>query len=80
MEEPGHVLENMLVIEEQLRTLNRVTKLALAFHREHAEAREFDLVDIAESAFKLHAEKLHRHGVKIDRQFRGPSSTRVFGK
>jgi signal transduction histidine kinase len=76
---PGQVLENMLVIEQQLQTLGRVTKQALTFHREHAEAKEFDLVDIAESALKLHAGKLQRHGVKIDRQFRGPASTSILG-
>jgi signal transduction histidine kinase len=62
-----------------LQTLGWVTKQVLAFHREHSEAGTFDLVDIADSALKLHAQKLHKHGVKIDRQFRGPASTRVFG-
>ena len=76
---PQQVFENMLVIEEQLETLGRVTSQALTFHREHAEAKEFDLVDIAESALRLHADKLARHQISVDRQFRGPAKATVFG-
>jgi signal transduction histidine kinase len=76
---PSQVFENMLVIEEQLATLGRVTSQALTFHRGHAEAKEFDLVDIAESALRLHADKLARHKISIDRQFQGPARATVFG-
>lgn len=76
---PHQVFENMLVIEEQLKTLGRVTSQALTFHREHAEAKESDLVDIAESALRLHADKLARHRITINRQFRGPAKATVFG-
>jgi C4-dicarboxylate-specific signal transduction histidine kinase len=76
---PHQVLENMLVIEEQLKTLGRVTSQALTFHREHTEAKEFDLVDIAESALRLHADKLARHRISVDRQFKGSSNATVFG-
>jgi C4-dicarboxylate-specific signal transduction histidine kinase len=76
---PRQVLENMLVIEEQLKTLGRVTSQALTFHREHSEAKDFDLVNIAESALRLHADKLARHQISVDRQFRGPAKANVFG-
>jgi signal transduction histidine kinase len=78
-EDSAQVLDNMLVIEEQLQILGKVTRQALTFHREHTDARECDLVEIAESALKLHADKLHRHGITVDRQFRGPASANVFG-
>jgi signal transduction histidine kinase len=77
--DPRQVFENMLVIEEQLATLGRVTSQALTFHREHAEAKEFDLVDIAESALRLHADKLARHQISVDRQFQRPAKATVFG-
>jgi signal transduction histidine kinase len=77
--DPRQVFENMLVIEEQLATLGRVTSQALTFHREHAEAKEFDLVDIAESALRLHADKLARHQISVDRRFQGPAKATVFG-
>ena len=73
------VFKNMLVIEEQLQTLGRVTNQALTFHREHASAKEMDLVEIAESALKLHADKLIRHGITIDRRFHGPALSTVYG-
>src|SRR5580658_1296379 len=42
---PAQVFENMTVIEDQLKTLGRVTRQALTFHREQAEAGEHDLVE-----------------------------------
>lgn len=77
--DPEQVLQNMLVLEEQLQILGRVTSQALAFHREQSEARETDLVYIAESALRLHAAKLARHGIKVNRRFRGPAVARMFG-
>lgn len=76
---PKQVFENMLVIEEQLKTLGRVTSQALRFHRDQAEAKQLDLVDIAESALRLHADKLTRHRICIDRQFRGPARALICG-
>ena len=78
-DEPEQVLQNMLIIEEQLETLGRVTSQALTFHREQPEARDFDLAHIAESALKLHSDKLARHGVRVHRQFRGPAIAKVYG-
>jgi signal transduction histidine kinase len=76
---PDQVVANMCIIEEQLKTLGRVTSRALTFHREQTGTKQFDLVDIAESALRLHADKLSRHSVTIDRQFRGPACATVFG-
>jgi signal transduction histidine kinase len=73
------VVANMCVIEEQLKALGRVTSRALTFHREHGDAKEIDLVDIAESALRLHADRLARHSITIDRQFRGPALAAVSG-
>ena len=77
--DPEQVLQNMLVIEEQLQTLGRVTSQALTFHREQPEAKDTDLVHIAESALKLHACKLAGQGVRVRRRFRGPAVARVYG-
>jgi signal transduction histidine kinase len=73
------VYKNMLTIEEQLAAIARVTKRALTFHREQKEAGDIDLVEIAESALKLHDDKLRRHGVTVNRDFRGPAATSGFG-
>jgi signal transduction histidine kinase len=76
---PTQVLEYMAVIEDQLKILGRVTKQALTFHREHSDAREFDLVEIAEAALKLHSDKFSRHGIQVERRFRGPAVVTVSG-
>ncbi|MBB5060525.1 signal transduction histidine kinase [Granulicella aggregans] len=78
-EQPDLVFENMNVIEDQLKTLGRVTSQALTFHREQQTAKEIDLVEIAESALKLHSDKLLRHGVVVSRRYRGPARATVFG-
>lgn len=77
--EPEQVLQNMLVIEEQLQMLGNVTSQALTFHREQPEAKELDLVEIAESALTVHANRFARHGVAVHRRFRGPAVTRMHG-
>jgi signal transduction histidine kinase len=77
--DPQQVHVNMVVIEEQLKTLGRVTSKSLTFHREQSEAKDHDLVEIAEAALKLHSERLERHGIKVERRYRGPVVARVFG-
>lgn len=76
---PTQVLENMAVIEDQLKILGQVTKQALTFHREHSDANDIDLVEIAEAALKLHSDKLNRHGIQVERRFRGPAMVGVSG-
>jgi signal transduction histidine kinase len=73
------VSKNMDVIEQQLMILSKVTGQALTFHRAHAEVKDWDLVAIADSALKLHAERLARHGVKVESQFQRSAVTRAFG-
>lgn len=73
------VLENMLVIEEQLKLLGQVTSQALTFHRQQNELKEFDLVNIAEAALKLHADKFARHGTTVTRRYRGPAVAKMRG-
>lgn len=58
----------MLGIEEQLKLLGQVTGQALTFHRQQNELKEFDLVNIAEAALKLHADKFARHGTTVTRR------------
>jgi signal transduction histidine kinase len=78
-DDPDQVVRNMEIIDEQLVTLGRVTSQALTFHRQQNEAKEVDLVEIATSAIKLHADRLARHGVVLEQRFRGPAIAKVFG-
>ena len=75
----AQVLENMEVVETQLVTLGKVTRRVLAFHREQGEATESDLIEIVESALKLHSERILSGKVSLRRDFRGPAIASVFG-
>lgn len=77
--DPAVVLQNMGIIEQQLAILSQVTGQALTFHRAQAEARDWDLAEVAESALKLHTEKIARHGITVESSFQRPVVTRAFG-
>jgi signal transduction histidine kinase len=78
-DDPAIVAENMETIEQQLAVLSKVTSQALAFHRKEVEAKEWDLVAIAESALKLHAAKIARHRATTHTRFDGHAPVRVMG-
>lgn len=73
------VAETMETIEQQLALLSKVTSQALAFHRKEVEAKEWDLVAIAESALKLHAAKIARHRATVHTRFEGRAPVQVMG-
>lgn len=76
---PEQVLAHLEVIEEQLRMLGGVTSQALTYHRTYVQAKELDLVQIAEAALKLHADKFIRHNVTVERRLRGPATAVMHG-
>lgn len=78
-DDPAQVFENMEIVEQQLKTLARVTQQALTFHRPENETKEWDLVDIAESALKLHTDKILRHGTVVERRFSASAVAPMFG-
>lgn len=76
---PANVIQNMEIIEQQLATLSQVTRQALAFHRTQNEARDWDVAEIAESALKLHTDKIARHKIMVKPRFQRPVVCRVIG-
>jgi signal transduction histidine kinase len=76
---PAVVAENMETVEQQLALLSKVTGPALAFHRKEGEPKEWDLVEIAESALKLHALKIARQGALAHTKFDRKARVRVVG-
>jgi signal transduction histidine kinase len=76
---PSVVAQNMETIEQQLTLLSKVTSQALAFNRKEIEPKEWDLVEIAESALKLHAAKIARHGAVAHKKFDRQARLRVMG-
>ncbi|MGA9244261.1 MAG: sensor histidine kinase, partial [Silvibacterium sp.] len=51
------VHKNMRDAETQLERLGEITRKTLSFYREQSEAKDFDLVEIAESALRIHAHR-----------------------
>ncbi len=73
------VIEHADVIEKQLAVLSGITRQVLSFHREQASAKDFDLIDLMESALRLHETRLTAGDVALIRDFRQPVSASVFG-
>jgi len=69
----------MALVEDQLKTLAAVTKQVLVFHREQSAAKDFDIIDLMESALKLHHPGLTAGDVALVRDFRPPAVASVFG-
>jgi signal transduction histidine kinase len=78
-DEPDRVREYMTVVEEQLATLTNVTTQVLTFHRDQPHTKDFDLIDIMESALKLHSARLTSGEVALVRTFKQPATASVFG-
>ena len=79
VQQPEKVLEYLSTIEDQLETLRNVTAQVLTFHREQVSTRDFDLIDIVESALKLHSGRLSSVEVALVRTFHPPATASVFG-
>jgi signal transduction histidine kinase len=76
---PQKVEEYMALVEDQLKTLAAVTRHVLVFHREQVSAKDFDMIDLMESALKLHQTRLTAGDVALIRDFRPPAVASVFG-
>jgi signal transduction histidine kinase len=72
------VIRNMEIAESQLVRLSEITRATLSFYREQAEAKDFDLVEIAESALMIHSRRAQRQNVDVRKQIKGPATARVF--
>lgn len=75
---PEMVRENMAIADKQLVYLGNITRKTLSFYRDQAEHKDFDLVDIAESALKIHAERARRQHISVHMRTDGPAFAPVF--
>lgn len=76
--DPQKVEENMEIADRQLQNLANITRKTLSFYRDQAEAKDFDLVDIAESALRIHAERARKQRISIHMKTDGPAFAPVF--
>jgi signal transduction histidine kinase len=72
------VRRNMRDAEAQLERLGEITRKTLSYYREQSEAKDFDLVEIAESALRIHAHRFSANSVVVRRHFPQRVLTRVF--
>jgi signal transduction histidine kinase len=63
-----HVRKNMQVAEGQLNRLAEITRKTLSFYREQTEAKQFDLVDIAESALRIHSHRFASRSIELRKE------------
>ena len=75
---PQKVDENMEIAEKQLQNLASITRKTLSFYRDQTEARDFDLVDIAESALRIHAERARKQRISVHMKTDDPAFASVF--
>jgi signal transduction histidine kinase len=77
--DPDYVRRNMLVAETQLDRLGEIARKTLSFYREQSEAKEFDLVEIAESALRIHAHRLSAGSVELRKDLPEKLMVRALG-
>jgi signal transduction histidine kinase len=63
------VRKNMQVVESQLVRLGEITRRTLSFYRDDTEAKDFDLVEIAEAALRVHFQQLPAKAVTVTKDF-----------
>ncbi len=67
-DDPENVRRNMVVAETQLDRLGEIARKTLSFYREQNEAKNIDLVEIAESALRIHGHRLSAGSVELRKQ------------
>jgi len=77
-DDPESVRENMAIADKQLANLGNITRKTLSFYRDQSELKDFDLVDIAESALKIHAERARKQNISVHMKTDGPAFAPVF--
>ena len=76
--DPQKVEENMEIADKQLQNLANITRKTLSYYRDQSEAKDFDLVDIAESALRIHAERARKQRISVHMKTDGPAFASVF--
>ena len=62
-------LANLQIMEQQLEVLTRVTRSSLSFHRDQLRMKDVDLVEVAESALKIHSSRIATSDIEVSRRY-----------
>lgn len=60
---------NLQIMEDQVGVLTRVTRSSLSFHRDQLRMKEVNLVEIAESAIRIHFARLAAQDIEVRRRY-----------
>lgn len=64
--------------ETQLVRMGELTRRTLTFYRDHTDPTDFDLIEIAESALKIHSHRLQRQSVEVCKKVPATAIANVF--
>jgi signal transduction histidine kinase len=64
--------------EIQLARMGEITRRTLSFYRDHTHPTDFDLIEIAESALKIHSHRLKRQSVQVCKKIPACAIANVF--
>jgi signal transduction histidine kinase len=64
--------------ELQLVRMGELTRRTLSFYRDHTEPTDFDLIEIVESALKIHSHRLKRQSVEVCKKNPATAIANVF--
>ena len=76
--DPQKVEENMEIADRQLETIANIARRTLSFYRDQSQATDFDLVDLAKAALKIHAERARKQQINVRMRSDGPAFASVF--
>ena len=77
--QPEQVHQHMKLAQAQLERLGEITRKTLSFYREQNETRDFDLVEIAESALRIHAHRLSAGSIELRKDLPEQLMVKVLG-
>ena len=67
---PPRAEERVVILEEQLQVLTQVARSSLSYSRDQTRLQPVDLIQVAESALKLHVAKITSRRVAVSKRFR----------
>ena len=67
---PPRAGERVEILEEQLQVLTQVARSALSYSRDQARLKPVDVIQVAESALKLHVARITDRRVAVNKRFR----------
>ena len=66
---PARAKERVTMLDEHLQLLIQIARSSLSFHRDQTEAKQVDLISVAESALALHVARISRKNIQVSKRY-----------